>query len=64
MSKSWTDRFESLELTFERSNVEQGTKLHFKSRKEGTFCASGLAGIEPTPPAPEERGMRAFRQLG
>ncbi len=33
-------------------------------RKEGTFCASGLAGIEPTPPAPEERGMRAFRQLG
>jgi hypothetical protein len=33
-------------------------------RKEGTFCASGLAGIEPTPPAPEEQGMRAFRQLG
>jgi hypothetical protein len=33
-------------------------------RNEGTFCASGLAGIEPTPPAPEEQGMRAFRQLG
>ncbi len=29
-------------------------------RKEGTFCASELAGIEPTPPAPEEQGMRAF----
>ncbi len=27
-------------------------------RKEGTFCASGLAGIEPTPPAPVEQGMR------
>ncbi len=27
-------------------------------RKERTFCASGLAGIEPTPPAPEEQGMR------
>jgi hypothetical protein len=24
-------------------------------RKEGTFCASELAGIEPTPPAPEEQ---------
>ena len=24
-------------------------------RNEGTFCASGLAGIEPTPPAPEDR---------
>jgi hypothetical protein len=33
-------------------------------RKEGTFGASELAGIEPTPPAPEEQGMRAFRQLG
>jgi hypothetical protein len=37
-------------------------------RKEGTFCASELAGIEPTPPAPEEQGiilgMRAIRQLG
>jgi hypothetical protein len=33
-------------------------------RKEGTFCASELAGIEPAPPAPEEQGMRAFRQLG
>jgi hypothetical protein len=33
-------------------------------RKEGTCCASGLAGIEPTPPAPEEQGMCAFRQLG
>jgi hypothetical protein len=22
------------------------------------FCASELAGIEPTPPAPEEQGMR------
>jgi hypothetical protein len=25
-------------------------------RKEGTFCASELAGIEPTPPAPVEQG--------
>jgi len=25
-------------------------------RKEGTFCASGLAGIEPTPPAPKGAG--------
>jgi hypothetical protein len=25
--------------------------------KEGTFCASELAGIEPTPPAQEEQGM-------
>jgi hypothetical protein len=24
-------------------------------RNEGTFCASGLAGIEPTPPAPEDK---------
>jgi hypothetical protein len=32
-------------------------------RKEGTLCASELAGIEPTPPALEEQGMRAFRQL-
>jgi hypothetical protein len=31
-----------------------------KRRKEGTFCASELAGIEPTPPAPEEQGMPAF----
>ena len=30
-------------------------------QKEGTFCASELAGIEPTPPAREEQGMR---QLG
>ena len=29
-------------------------------RKEGTFCASELAGIEPTPPAPEEQGMPAL----
>jgi hypothetical protein len=29
-------------------------------RKEGTFCASELAGIEPTPPAPENKGMPAF----
>jgi hypothetical protein len=29
-------------------------------RKEGTFCASGLAGIEPTPPAPEAQNMPAF----
>jgi hypothetical protein len=29
-------------------------------RKEGTFCASELAGIEPTPPAHEEQGMPAF----
>ncbi len=26
-------------------------------RKEGTFCASQLAGIEPTPPAPEEQDI-------
>jgi hypothetical protein len=25
-------------------------------RKEGTFCASELVEIEPTPPAPEEQG--------
>jgi hypothetical protein len=25
-------------------------------RNEGTFCASELAGIEPTPPAPKEAG--------
>jgi hypothetical protein len=29
-------------------------------RNEGTSCASELAGIEPTPPAPEEQGMHAF----
>jgi hypothetical protein len=29
-------------------------------RKHGTFCASELAGIKPTPPAPEEQGMPAF----
>jgi hypothetical protein len=34
------------------SNRQQG--------KEGTFCASELAGIELTPPAPEEQGMPAF----
>ncbi len=39
-------------------------KLSFISnrqrRKEGTFCASELVWIEPTPPAPEEQGMPAF----
>jgi hypothetical protein len=36
----------------------KGTKLHFnrQRRKEGTFCASELAGIEPTPPAPKGAG--------
>jgi hypothetical protein len=29
-------------------------------RREVTFCASELAGIEPTPPATEEQGMPAF----
>jgi hypothetical protein len=29
-------------------------------QKEGTFCVSELAGIETTPPAPEEQGMPAF----
>ena len=29
-------------------------------RKEGTFCASELAGIDPMPPSPEEQGMPAF----
>jgi hypothetical protein len=33
-------------------------------RKEGTFCASELAGIEPTPSAPEEQGTPALNQLG
>ncbi len=28
--------------------------------KESTFCASEVAGIEPTPPAPEEQDMSAF----
>jgi hypothetical protein len=32
-------------------------------RKEGTFCASELSGIEPTPPAPNEQGMPAFANL-
>jgi hypothetical protein len=32
--------------------------------KKARFCASELAGIDPTPPAPEEQGMRACRQLG
>ncbi len=43
----------------------KGTKLRLVSfnfisnrqrRKEGTFCASELAGIEPTPPAPKGAG--------
>jgi hypothetical protein len=40
----------------------KGNKLHFKSplirqrRKEGTFSASELVGIEPTPPAPKGAG--------
>jgi hypothetical protein len=38
----------------------KGTKLHFK---EGTFCASEFAGIEPTLPAPEEQGMPAIFYL-
>jgi hypothetical protein len=29
-------------------------------QNEGTFCASGLAGIEPTPPAPEGRACAPF----
>jgi hypothetical protein len=42
--------------------LSQGTKLHFKSptEKRSTFSASELAGIEPTPPAPEEQGMPAL----
>jgi hypothetical protein len=28
--------------------------------KEATYCASELAGIEPTPPALEEQGMPTF----
>ncbi len=46
------------------SNLFKKKGLSFISnrqrRKEGTFCASGLAGIEPTPPDPMERGMPAF----
>ncbi len=36
----------------------KGTKLHFnrQRRKEGKFCASELAGIEHTPPAPNGAG--------
>ena len=36
-----------------------GTKLHFKSptaERRHVFSASGLAGIEPTPPAPKGAG--------
>ncbi len=60
---------DALELKQRISNSVQTKKgLSFISnrqrRKEGTICASGLAGIEPTPPAPEEQGMCAFRQLG
>jgi hypothetical protein len=29
-------------------------------RKEGTLCASELAGIEPTQPVPEEQALHAF----
>jgi hypothetical protein len=38
------------------------SKLHFKSptAKEGTFCASELAGIGPTPPAQLGQIMPAF----
>jgi hypothetical protein len=54
---------------FRASVVRHGKKglsiiSNRQRRKEGTFCASELAGIEPTPPAPEEQGMCAFRQLG
>jgi hypothetical protein len=31
-----------------------------KNFKEGTYCASELAGIEHTPSAPEEQGMPAY----
>jgi hypothetical protein len=31
-----------------------------RRRKEGMFSASKLAGIKPTPPAPEEQGMPAL----
>ena len=31
-----------------------------KRQEEGKFCASELAGIEPTSPAPKEQGMLAF----
>jgi hypothetical protein len=34
--------------------------LSFIQRREGTFCASEFAGIEPTPPDPEEQGMPAL----
>ncbi len=46
--------------------VKKGTKLHFKSplirqrQKEGTFCASELAGIEPTP---ARSGRAGFARL-
>jgi hypothetical protein len=32
-------------------------------RKEGTFCASEVAGIEPTPPAPKGSGYVRFDHL-
>ncbi len=34
-----------------------------KRRKEGTICASELAGIKPTPPTPEEQGIPAFTNI-
>jgi hypothetical protein len=41
--------------------IKRGTKLHYgQQRNEGAYCASELAGIEPTQPALEEQGMPAF----
>ncbi len=51
-------RIQQLLLLKINSFENKGTKLHFnrQRRKEGTFCASELAGIEPTPPAPKGAG--------
>jgi hypothetical protein len=53
---------EPYQIPFATTTVFAKKGLSFISnrqrRKEGTFCASGLAGIEPTPPAPVEQGMR------
>jgi hypothetical protein len=50
--------FEMVDFMHNSSSYDMHKGLSFISnrqrRKEGTFCASGLAGIEPTPPAPEE----------
>jgi hypothetical protein len=63
---AYSSKTSSLHLESRKNWVKSSDRLVKKGlsfisngqrRKEGTFCASELASIEPTPPAPKEQGM-------